>query len=64
MEDQYYVGLSKNYKKAHILVSGSIQNDEFKTLCGRKLGEKIHMVNPKETGVCQTCEEVDKKRMM
>lgn len=63
MDDQYYVGISKHYKKAHILVSSSIQDNSFQTLCGKQLGENIHMVNPKETGVCDSCQEIDNKRM-
>lgn len=57
MNDQYFVGISHHYKKAHILLSESIEESFFKTLCGKQLGENIHLINPHDVEICKSCQE-------
>jgi len=63
MDDQYYVGISQHYKKAHILLSSSILNNSFKTLCEKQLVGAINLINPNDRGICESCAEADTARL-
>lgn len=50
----YYVQLAKN-QKGHIIEENSIQDDSFRTLCGRNVKEPIRLINPHQQEMCQVC---------